>query len=228
MKFRRNKIKREHSIIEGALDWLEDLSKHRQISDIIPGVISVTNSKERGAAYQYETPTGCKILLKNGGSIQEAFVVTENTQVVKQWVAKLTEELDFFRSALDETCKQAITYKDTINGTDTRDLQKAQQKRPDKRKNPRTKTGDQTGNAHGEIPLSNKDRLLSGIKEEYELVEINQGLRDSLVDSLATMADHDDPRLEEIIDHDIRQALTELQDRLSMSPIRRNPKHSPQ
>jgi hypothetical protein len=39
MKFRRNKIKREHSIIDGALEWLEDLSKKKEVTDIIPGVI---------------------------------------------------------------------------------------------------------------------------------------------------------------------------------------------
>ena len=70
MKFRRNKIKREHTIIDGALDWLEELSKLKHVKDIIPGVIDVTNSRERGITYQYETTTGCKLLLKNGGSVQ--------------------------------------------------------------------------------------------------------------------------------------------------------------
>lgn len=211
MKFRRNKIKREHSIIDGALDWLEDLSKHREISDIIPGVINITNSRERGATYQYETPTGCKILLKNGGSIQEAFVVTEKPQVVKDWASKITQELDFFRAALEDTVRVTAAAKEIDRTENTT----PGPKNVSFKKNARTKAS-QIQNAHNsqgsntEANLSSRDSLLSGIKEDYQLVEINQGLRDSLVDSLATMADSDDPKLEEVIDPDLRKALEKL------------------
>lgn len=211
MKFRHNKIKREHSIIDGGLDWLEDLSKHREISDIIPGVINITNSRERGATYQYETPTGCKILLKNGGSIQEAFVVTENPQVVKDWAAKITQELDFFRAALDETVKVTAV----VNDADRSENNTAGPKNASIKKNVRIKasqiqTTHHSKESHTESNLSSRDSLFLGIKEDYQLVEINQGLRDSLVDSLATMADSDDPKLEEVIDPDLRKALEKL------------------
>ncbi|MGE4273190.1 MAG: DUF2103 domain-containing protein [Desulfitobacterium sp.] len=86
MKHRRNKVKREHGIIQDALGWLEELSQNPQISDIIPGVIQVNRSPERGIVYKYETQTGCKILLKSNGSIQEAFVVTQEPEFVRQWV----------------------------------------------------------------------------------------------------------------------------------------------
>jgi len=86
MKYRRNKVKREHGIIQGALEWLEELGKHPEVSDIIPGVIEVTRSPERGLVYKYETATGCKLLLKSNGSIQEAFVVTKDPDWVKKWV----------------------------------------------------------------------------------------------------------------------------------------------
>lgn len=86
MKHRRNKVKREHSIIQDALGWLEELSQCPQVSDIIPGVIEVSRSPERGVVYKYETQTGCKILLKSNGSIQEAFVVTQNPEIIRRWI----------------------------------------------------------------------------------------------------------------------------------------------
>lgn len=86
MKYRRNKVKREHGIIQDALTWLEELSRCPEVTDIIPGVIEVSRSPERGIVYKYETQTGCKILLKSNGSIQEAFVVTKSPDFVRQWV----------------------------------------------------------------------------------------------------------------------------------------------
>lgn len=100
MKYRRNKVKREHGIIQDALGWLEELSENPEVTDIIPGVIQVSRSPERGIVYKYETRTGCKILLKSNGSIQEAFVVTQNPEFVQGWVKnhfpaseKTTEEV---------------------------------------------------------------------------------------------------------------------------------------
>lgn len=86
MKHRRNKVKREHGIIENALEWLEDLSQLAEVTDIIPGVIDVNHSSGRGIVYKYETQTGCKLLLKSNGSIQEAFVVTPKPALVEEWV----------------------------------------------------------------------------------------------------------------------------------------------
>lgn len=88
MKYRRNKVKREHGIIQNALPWLENLSRLLEVTDIIPGVIDVNHSSERGIVYKYETQTGCKLLLKSNGSIQEAFVVTRNPALVQAWVEK--------------------------------------------------------------------------------------------------------------------------------------------
>lgn len=86
MKYRRNKVKREHGIIKDALNWLEELTQNPEVTDVIPGVIEVSRSPERGIIYKYETKTGCKLLLKSNGSIQEAFVVTKNPEWVKLWV----------------------------------------------------------------------------------------------------------------------------------------------
>lgn len=86
MKYRRNKVKREHGIIQDALGWLEELGHCPEVTDIIPGVIEVSGSPERGIVYKYPTQTGCKLLLKSNGSIQEAFVVTKNPEIIKAWV----------------------------------------------------------------------------------------------------------------------------------------------
>ncbi|GAB6151851.1 hypothetical protein JCM17380_06010 [Desulfosporosinus burensis] len=86
MKHRRNKVKREHGIIQNALSWLENLSRLSEVTDIIPGVIDVNRSSERGIVYKYKTQTGCKLLLKSNGSIQEAFVVTKNPERIQEWV----------------------------------------------------------------------------------------------------------------------------------------------
>jgi hypothetical protein len=86
MKYRRNKVKREHGIIQNGLEWLEDLGGNQEVTDIIPGVIEISRSPERGITYKYETATGCKLLIKSNGSIQEVFVVTKEPQWVRKWV----------------------------------------------------------------------------------------------------------------------------------------------
>ena len=86
MKYRRNKVKREHGIIQNALLWLENLGRLSEVTDIIPGVIDVSHSSERGIVYKYVTQTGCKLLVKSNGSIQEVFVVTKNPTCVQEWV----------------------------------------------------------------------------------------------------------------------------------------------
>jgi len=79
-------VKREHGIIQNALLWLENLGRLSDVTDIIPGVIDVSHSSERGIVYKYVTQTGCKLLVKSNGSIQEVFVVTKNPACVQEWV----------------------------------------------------------------------------------------------------------------------------------------------
>jgi len=86
LKYRRNKVKREHGIIQNALQWLENLGRLSEVTDIIPGVIDVSHSSERGIVFKYETQTGCKLLLKSNGSVQEVFVVTKDPTRVQEWV----------------------------------------------------------------------------------------------------------------------------------------------
>ncbi|HHV63977.1 MAG TPA: hypothetical protein GXX46_02710 [Peptococcaceae bacterium] len=207
MKFRRNKIKREHSIIKGCLDWLEDLSRLKEVTDIIPGVINVTHSKERGIDYQYETPTGCKLLLKAEGSIQETFVVTTRPEAVKAWVQKRSEELDLLKKALEDE----VAWKEKKTEAQQQPLNK--NKKVADKHHPKNykETGDVVAN-----PLVERDKFLAGIKEEVRVVEINQGLRDSFVESLATMADLDNPKLADSLEPEQKKALQKLKAKLKI------------
>jgi len=204
MKFRHRKIKREHSIIQGGLDWLEELSKKREVTDIIPGVIDITHSKERGIVYKYETPTGCKLLMKKGGAIQEVFVVTQKPEIVQAWVAKVMDELSLFQAALEDghTDNHKKNEDEAANKKNPRSSDKPQKRMGSTPRGPKDPE---------ETLLSQRDPLLAGIKEDYQFVEINQRQRDSFVESLASMADLDMPKIEDVLDPAMREALENLQ-----------------
>lgn len=200
MKFRHKKIKREHSIIKEALYWLEDLSKNSFVTDIIPGVIDVTHSPERGVVYKYETPTGCKLLLKSGGSIQEAFIVTKNPEAVQTWAARIMDEISMMESSLENT---NITAKDEQENKAPTNIKKKAKKVP----------ASSSGSIKSDYSAleTKKPDLLSGIRQDYHLVEINKGLRDSYVESLASMGDLDNPIVEDTLTLAMRDALQKLQ-----------------
>jgi hypothetical protein len=85
MKYRKGKLKREHHIIEGGEEFLRILEKFSSVKSIIPGRI-FRNQKGRGAKglfLKYPTNTGWKLLLKNGTTIQEIFVVVEDKEIFK-------------------------------------------------------------------------------------------------------------------------------------------------
>lgn len=118
MKYRRNKVKREHGLIQNALPWLENLSHLSEVTDIIPGVINVSHSSERRIIYKYKTRTGCKILLKSNGLIQEVFIVTKNPECVEEWVKTLfspDSDLPVNRSENPEN-KPPLSKKKLSNG----------------------------------------------------------------------------------------------------------------
>lgn len=198
MKYRHKKIKREHSIIKGALDWLEDLSRDREVTDIIPGVINLTRSRERGIFYQYETPTGCKLLLKNNGSIQEAFIVTKNPQRVENWVKNIMGDLSLLETALSKP--NQIEQKKTRQEQAV--FKRETSKIPPRKKKQPEKSLSGTGEQHIKI------------KKDYHLVKINQRLRDSYVESLASMADLNTPTIKDILDPSVSKALNDLEKKL--------------
>lgn len=84
-KYRSGKIKREHHIIEGGEELLKELSSLESVKSIIPGRI-YRNQKgkgQKGLFLKYETQSGWKLLLKNGSTIQEIFVVVDDKELFK-------------------------------------------------------------------------------------------------------------------------------------------------
>ncbi|PRX31057.1 putative metal-binding protein DUF2103 [Orenia metallireducens] len=94
-KYRANKIKQEHTIIEDILPLLEKVAELNIIKSIIPGRIN-----RRGGSgipphlkLKYPTPSGIKILAKNSSSIQEVFVVTDDVDQAME----LIKEIEFVK-----------------------------------------------------------------------------------------------------------------------------------
>ena len=84
-KYRKGKIKKEHHIIEGGEEILKKLARLESVKSIIPGRI-YRNQKgkgQKGLFLKYETPSGWKLLLKNGSTVQEIFVVVEDKELFK-------------------------------------------------------------------------------------------------------------------------------------------------
>jgi hypothetical protein len=91
MKYRKKGIKKEHHIIEDGEELLEDLIKKGLVEAIIPGRIKTTPKGQPGnprLTYQYETNSGAKLLLKKGSTVQEVFVVTQDTKRLKDYIQK--------------------------------------------------------------------------------------------------------------------------------------------
>lgn len=91
MKYRKKGIKREHHIIEGFEKHLEELVKLGLVKSIIPGRITTTPKGVGGKhriTYQYDTEAGAKLLLKKGSTVQEAFVITDKREELKNYLKK--------------------------------------------------------------------------------------------------------------------------------------------
>ena len=81
MKYRKNKIKRQHSIIKGLKKFLEhNVSSLDSVEGIIPGRIKVgkTPGENLIVSYQYSTISGAKLIARSGTSVQEVFVITND------------------------------------------------------------------------------------------------------------------------------------------------------
>ncbi len=81
-KYRANKIKQEHTIIEDVRPLLEDIAKLKVVKSIIPGRINRRSGSgmKPYLKLKYNTPSGIKVLAKNSSSLQEVFVVTDNPE----------------------------------------------------------------------------------------------------------------------------------------------------
>lgn len=76
-RYRRNKIKREHTLLPGLLPALERIAAHPEIQAITPGRINRrAGNQTNGIWFQYRTETGFKLLARSNRAVQEVFVVT--------------------------------------------------------------------------------------------------------------------------------------------------------
>lgn len=91
-KYRTNKIKREHTIIEDVQELLEDMALLPEVKSIIPGRIN----RRRGSGMKprlrikYRTSSGFKLLAKNSSSLQEIFLVTDEPDLIQVSLGKKT------------------------------------------------------------------------------------------------------------------------------------------
>jgi hypothetical protein len=84
-KYRKGKVKLEHHLIEDADEYIKELERLESVKGIIPGRI-YRNQKgkgQKGLFLKYETPSGWKLLLKNGSTVQEIFVITDDRKLFK-------------------------------------------------------------------------------------------------------------------------------------------------
>ncbi|WP_456383233.1 DUF2103 domain-containing protein [Persephonella sp.] len=91
MKYRKKGIKKEHHIIEDGEEVLHELVKNGLVKSVIPGRIKTTPKGQPGnirLTFQYETNSGAKLLLKKGSTVQEVFVITEDTQKLREYLKK--------------------------------------------------------------------------------------------------------------------------------------------
>lgn len=93
MKHRKDKIKRQHSIIKGLREFLEKVSEQDFVEGIIPGEIKVGNATGENliVKYKYSTISGAKLIAKSGSSIQEVFVITRFPEKLKALVEDMED-----------------------------------------------------------------------------------------------------------------------------------------
>jgi len=88
-RHRKGKVKIEHHLLEGLEEYLKKLSSFSSVKSIIPGRIVRQNkgTGSKGLFLKYETPTGYKLLYKNGTSVQEIFVVCDREKFLEEFKA---------------------------------------------------------------------------------------------------------------------------------------------
>jgi len=94
MRHRKHKIKRQHSMIKGLKDFLEEnISTLDFVDGIIPGEIKVGSATGENliVKYKYSTVSGAKLIAKSGSSIQEVFVVTRFPEKLREVIEVIAE-----------------------------------------------------------------------------------------------------------------------------------------
>ena len=87
MRHRKHKIKRQHGMIKGLREFLEEnISTLDFVDGIIPGEIKVGSATGENliVKYKYSTVSGAKLIAKSGSSIQEVFVATRFPEKLRE------------------------------------------------------------------------------------------------------------------------------------------------
>lgn len=89
-------VKREHSIIQGALPILERIAAHKAVSSVIPGRIRVIQSTLSGVRLrvQMRTVSGLKLMVRSRNATQEVFVVTAQPEAVEEFLNREIPEVE--------------------------------------------------------------------------------------------------------------------------------------
>lgn len=83
-KYRHDKIKRQHHVVRDLEPGLEFLANLDSVDGIIPAVISRKKGGTLGFSFQYNTPSGLKLIGRSSGAVQEVFVITKDPEAVLQ------------------------------------------------------------------------------------------------------------------------------------------------
>lgn len=94
-KYIKRGVKRKHNIIEGILPLLEEIAKIEGVKKVVPALISYSPMRginQPRIKLQRETVSGFKLLAHGRGSIQEIFIVVDETKK-KEIENKLREDI---------------------------------------------------------------------------------------------------------------------------------------
>ena len=85
MHYRKNNVKREHSVIDNIIPLLEDITKLPFVKSIVPGRIKPISGNYPKARIEFKTitPSGVKCLAKSGRATQEIFIVTVDIEALE-------------------------------------------------------------------------------------------------------------------------------------------------
>lgn len=93
MRHRKKKIKRQHSMIKGLREFLEEkVSSLDFVDGVIPGEIKVGSATGENliVKYKYSTISGAKLTARSGNSNQEVFVITRFPEKLKNVIEEST------------------------------------------------------------------------------------------------------------------------------------------
>lgn len=93
MKFRKNGVKREHSVLPRVGAALDQIGQSGLAGGVIPGPIrKIPPHPDRPVLrFQYATPTGGKYLGYGQGAVQEVFIVSADLDLLHARFAHLIE-----------------------------------------------------------------------------------------------------------------------------------------